>query len=916
MDIIRRGFVADFTTSVPLRFDASSFAIASAFAALVPIAIHLMNRRRFKIVDWAATDFLREALQRQRQVLRLRDLLVLTLRVAAVLMFGLALSRPLMGGHTSDSWWSAIALTISLAGAVGCAVGWAASSKSRRGWSLIGFFASATMTTCLLIGIARDSSGQNPAVAARVPVHAVLLVDNSGSLGVESLGITLLDRVKTAAAAFMTRLPLESRITVIPLASSEDAITHDAFRNKIDALQALEQLMLVDAGANMRTGIMLAEQACRKTTDPPEKRVVLFTDGQANAWEGLTSEDLQRCPGLQIVNVSTGLARNVWVTDFQIEDGLASVDVPCHFRARVHANSVETTADLASNLQPFEVQAQLWIDGVEVASQSIELTAGQQREVEFTHQFDSVTAGSQPGWVVAKVNVRTDQTFMDQLPRDNQQLLVVPLVSSIPVVFVDQYGDEETVEQNLIGETYALRHLLAPRSAVDKTARQLIDIEHVRADQVTQELLQAARLVVVAGIEAPDSSLVSRLREFVIQGGPVVLLAGGKFDSAAWTRQAWLDGRGILPAPLDAVPLGQTPEEATEQVSPFYADFSSMQHDFFRIDGEDDRILKSLFESTPFFKAVAIDLSAQMLSDLANSDRNRIAEEQQLVDLFAAGKLNRESSTTSPAMTDDDLQTFSRLEPTWWRWRSPLPLTDRTHSPAELARQAQPRALAYFQGHQRPFAVERHLGAGRVVLFASGVSSNWNMLRSSAAMYLFHRAFFQLIDQTFPTRTVSTGRSISLPVERQSEVTYYVNGPSGRRERLPIDVVSTSVYGVTIRRPLVAGTYRIESERLGPSSDATTATRLDEFSFAVNGPVSESDLTMLTNQELRQRCGSADVRVLSIDEPLRWELTTRHGYSLWKLCGWCVLGCLLAEQILLTWPKLLPQCAGVFIKTD
>ena len=59
-----------------------------------PIVIHLLNRRRFRVISWAAMDFLREAVKRNRRILKLRDILLLILRTAAVLLFGLALARP------------------------------------------------------------------------------------------------------------------------------------------------------------------------------------------------------------------------------------------------------------------------------------------------------------------------------------------------------------------------------------------------------------------------------------------------------------------------------------------------------------------------------------------------------------------------------------------------------------------------------------------------------------------------------------------------------------------------------------------------------------------------------------------------------------------------------------------------------
>ena len=70
------------------------FAIAGVICACGPIIIHLLNRRRFRVVQWAAMDFLREAMQRNRRIMQLRDILLLCLRTLAVLFFGLALARP------------------------------------------------------------------------------------------------------------------------------------------------------------------------------------------------------------------------------------------------------------------------------------------------------------------------------------------------------------------------------------------------------------------------------------------------------------------------------------------------------------------------------------------------------------------------------------------------------------------------------------------------------------------------------------------------------------------------------------------------------------------------------------------------------------------------------------------------------
>jgi hypothetical protein len=71
--------------TLPITFLATSFAIAGLVAAAGPILIHLLNRQRFRVVEWAAMDFLRQAVRRNRRILRLRDLLLLALRTLCVL---------------------------------------------------------------------------------------------------------------------------------------------------------------------------------------------------------------------------------------------------------------------------------------------------------------------------------------------------------------------------------------------------------------------------------------------------------------------------------------------------------------------------------------------------------------------------------------------------------------------------------------------------------------------------------------------------------------------------------------------------------------------------------------------------------------------------------------------------------------
>ena len=66
--------------------------------AAVPVIIHILNRRRFQKVPWAAMEFLLKAMKRNRKRLRMEQWLVLLLRVLAVLLLVALVSRPQLGG--------------------------------------------------------------------------------------------------------------------------------------------------------------------------------------------------------------------------------------------------------------------------------------------------------------------------------------------------------------------------------------------------------------------------------------------------------------------------------------------------------------------------------------------------------------------------------------------------------------------------------------------------------------------------------------------------------------------------------------------------------------------------------------------------------------------------------------------------
>ena len=70
-----------------------SLFLAGAAAIALPIIIHLLNKRKFIVVDWAAMDFLLDADKKNRRRIRLENLLLLLLRCLNSISKGTSPSR-------------------------------------------------------------------------------------------------------------------------------------------------------------------------------------------------------------------------------------------------------------------------------------------------------------------------------------------------------------------------------------------------------------------------------------------------------------------------------------------------------------------------------------------------------------------------------------------------------------------------------------------------------------------------------------------------------------------------------------------------------------------------------------------------------------------------------------------------------
>jgi hypothetical protein len=78
--------------------------LAGVAGAAVPLVLHLLSRARYRTVDWGAMMFLLDVRARQQQTARLKQLILLLVRMTIVALLAVALARPVVTGR-----WGALA---------------------------------------------------------------------------------------------------------------------------------------------------------------------------------------------------------------------------------------------------------------------------------------------------------------------------------------------------------------------------------------------------------------------------------------------------------------------------------------------------------------------------------------------------------------------------------------------------------------------------------------------------------------------------------------------------------------------------------------------------------------------------------------------------------------------------------------
>ena len=456
----------------------------------IPIVIHILNRRRFKIVDWAAMRFLLEAMRKNRRRLRLEELLLLALRCLIVLLIGVALAR-----------------------FVGCS---ALDTLPTGGVSAV-FVVDDSL-----------SMGQKWGDKSAFELARADLAERIAPMTMrDQVGIWLTSRPKYADA--LLRLgPIEDPETLV---------------GRINALEP----------SGLRTCLSDAVETAARTLKDVEgtRRLVILSDvrradltepGEADRLAGQIRE--LREAGVEVVVLDYGRAaqNNLTVERLELLSRFAVVGAPVRIRLAVRNNGTQPTAETPVTLSGLRADGE---DGPAIRLPVETLPALQPGElVEREINFQPARAGDLA--IEAALPA-------DELPGDNTVRLVLDVKPRLRVLVVDGRRDPENRENDesffvvkALDPNADGSHGFAVDTITPATLSST-DLSGYDAVILADVASLPGRLVAGEGGSTMRYPEVEALERYVSSGGGLIVFAGPDVKPAFYNEALVREGRGLLP---------------------------------------------------------------------------------------------------------------------------------------------------------------------------------------------------------------------------------------------------------------------------------------------------------------------------------------------------------------------------------
>jgi len=292
----------------------NSLFLLGILSALIPIILHFGHREKAQRVQFSAIRFFTEEHQRRQRRIKLRQLLLLILRVLLCIIFALAFAKPLL---------------------------------RIAGGSVLG---------------------------ANVKRDVVILLDNSYSMGYKHQGKTRFAVAQETARSLVNKMKTGDRAALILVNESPQLYIEQLTADLKSVDTAIGEAKLSNAHTNISKSLESA-YGILKQSSAASKEMYLLTDMQRNGNFPVMREGNHQTTSAQflkdaqnrlfIVDVAQSTSSNVAITGLEFSDNNSALNIPTVFKVKIHNYSDE----------PQKRTLRLFIDGQKVAEKSVELYA-------------------------------------------------------------------------------------------------------------------------------------------------------------------------------------------------------------------------------------------------------------------------------------------------------------------------------------------------------------------------------------------------------------------------------------------------------------------------------------------------------------------------------------------------------------
>lgn len=518
----------------------NAMAMFAAFAVIVPILIHLRKRRKSKVVDWPAMQFLTRTVTSRRRGVTLENLLLLLLRCLLVLLFVLAMARPAIESGRYVSWLMFILLA-------GCGL-LLMTAAFVSGWQrrnrIIG-----VMVAALLFGVATAtlSVRTESLVDSKMDRDIALVIDSSLTMTLGDGEMSHFEKAIAQARSLVESLSGNSTVSIVLAGPITETVDGSPFRNLRKADEVLGMLAPVAGGSDLESAIQQATSLLKRAPNT-RKQVLLLTDDQLCTWESIDESEVEEVEEsgkgsdaeiacAAIMSHMPKKKTNISVDRLHIKSSLVSANRPVPIEVEIRNGGSTTIQNVA---------VKLLVDGREAATDSlIQIEPGVSSTVGFLHSFP------RSGQHVVSGSIE----IADQMSEDNRIDSVIDVIPHLSILAVNGSTDADPAQQSATFAQLALdpMSLREPPNGDDigNASRAIIatTIEATRLKEI--ETLENFQLVMLCDVPRLPIDAAKRLARFVEDGGGLWVIPAEQADTSFYNN--WCvpqSGEPVMPAQL------------------------------------------------------------------------------------------------------------------------------------------------------------------------------------------------------------------------------------------------------------------------------------------------------------------------------------------------------------------------------